>query len=450
MSAVQAPGRLRIGGGSAFFNDRLDAALELVERGRIDVLVIEALAERTLALLQAGRHGGQPGYFARLPDRLAALLPACVAHGTRLVTNAGGAAPLDAARMARDVAAGAGLRGMTVAAVLGDDVSDLVREADPVLVETGEPASRLGATLISANAYLGAAPIAQAFRAGADVIITGRVTDAALALGPLMATFGWPAGEFDALACGTLAGHLLECGGQATGGYFADPGRKEVPGLDRLGFPIAEVAADLSVTITKPPGSGGRIDRHTITEQLLYEVHDPARYLTPDVTLDLTDVGIEQTGLDEVTLRSARGHPPPDTLKVLIGIAGGIHVEAEISYAGPNAGGRARLAADILRRRLARTAVAPHPVRRDLIGVNSLWFDDGAAADPPDLRLRVAARVPDMSAAEALVTEVESLYVNGPAGGGGVRFSTRPTVRTLTAYLPAADVTPRCEYLEVT
>ena len=438
---------LRIGGGSAFFNDRLDAALELVECGRIDVLMVETLAERTLAMLQAARGGGQPGYFPRLSKRLEVLLPACHRHGTRLVSNGGGADPIAAARMARDVAAQAGLRGTTIAAVLGDDVAELVRQVDPVLVETGEPASRLPAPIVSANAYLGAAGIAEACRAGAHVVMTGRVTDSALALGPLQAHFGWTA--LDALACGVVTGHLLECGGQATGGYFADPGVKEVPGLDRLGFPIAEVSDDLVVRISKPPGTGGRIDRHVITEQLLYEVHDPARYITPDVVLDLTEVDLAQDAPDVVRLAGMRGHAAPDRLKVLIGVAGGQHVEIEISYAGPGAEGRARLAAEIVQRRLARTAMRDVTVRYDLMGLNALALPGQVAVTLPEVRLRVAARCPDVVLAELLVTEVESLYVNGPAGGGGVRFSVRPAVRTLTAYLPAADIAARVEYVEV-
>ena len=447
---MTAPGPLRIGGGSAFFNDRLDAALELVEHGHIDVLMIEAMAERTLAMLQAARGAGQPGYFPRLPDRLAVLLPACRCHGTRLVSNAGGADPMAAAEAARRVASEAGLRGVVVAAVLGDDVTAVVQASNPVLVETGEPLSRLPGPMVSANAYLGAAPIAEACRAGAHVVLTGRVTDSALALGPLQAHYGWPADALNALACGVAAGHLLECGGQATGGYFADPGVKDVPGLDRLGFPIAEVSKDLVIRISKPPGTGGRVDRHVITEQLLYEVHDPARYITPDVVLDLTGVTLTQDGPEEVRLSGMRGHAPPPTLKVLIGVGDGQHVEAEISYAGPGAEGRARLAADVVQRRLARTALRDVPVRYDLMGLNALALPGrGPGQALQEVRLRVAARCPSVALAEHLVTEVESLYVNGPAGGGGVRFSIRSAVRTLTTFLPAADVAARVEYLEV-
>ena len=434
--------RIRLGGGSAFFNDRLDAALELVEKGDIDVLMIETLAERTLALLHAGKRAGGSGYWDKLADRLQVLLPACAMHGTKLVTNGGGAAPQACAAMIARLAREHGLA-MKVAAVTGDDVTELVRASDPILLETGEPFSKLGTGIISTNAYLGADAIAAAYAAGADVIVTGRVTDSALALGPIMATLGWAADDLDAMACGVLTGHLLECGGQATGGYFAEPGLKEVPDVDRIGFPIAEVRADRSITITKPPGSGGRIDRHTIVEQILYEMHDPAAYITPDVTLDVTDLDLAQAGADQVRLSGARGHARPERLKVLIGVDSGVLAEIEISYGGINADKRARLAADIIARRAARNPMLGNQtIQYDLIGVNSVW-PDGNERPVRDVRLRVAARVPDQRAANELITEVESLYVNGPAGGGGVRFATRPTIRTYTAFVPRANVTPR-------
>ena len=436
---------IRIGGGSAFFNDRLDAALELVEKGDIDVLMIETLAERTLALLHAAKRAGGSGYWDRLADRLKVLLPACAKHGTRLVTNGGGAAPEACAAMVARLARDCGF-GMKVAAVTGDDVADIVVASDPVLLETGEPLSKLGMNVISTNAYLGADAIAAAYAAGADVIVTGRVTDSALALGPIMASLRWKADDLDAMACGVLAGHLLECGGQATGGYFAEPGLKDVPDVDRIGFPIAEVRDDRSITITKPPGSGGRVDRHTILEQILYEMHDPAAYITPDVKLDITDLDLAETA-DEVRLSGARGHARPDTLKVLLGVDSGVLAEIEISYGGINAEARARLAADIIRKRAARNPMLGNQtIQFDLVGVNSVWPVEGAH-EARDTRLRVAARVPDQRAADELVTEVESLYVNGPAGGGGVRFATRPTLRTYTAFVPRSQVTPRWRFV---
>jgi len=441
------PGAIRIGGGSAFFNDRVDAALELVERGNIDVLMLETLAERTLALLHVAKRKGGSGYWDNLAGRLEVLLPAMAKHGTKFVTNAGGAAPEACARMIARLARERGVK-MKIAAVTGDDVTDLVRATDPVLTETRESVSRLGADIICTNAYLGADAIAAAYAGGADVIVTGRVTDSALALGPAMATLGWAADDNDAMAAGVLAGHLLECGGQATGGYFAEPGLKDVPDVDRIGFPIAEIREDRSITITKPPGSGGRIDRHTITEQILYEMHDPAAYLTPDIALDVTGLDLAESGPDEVRLTGARGHKRPDTLKVLIGVDSGVLAEIEISYAGINCEARARLAADIIGKRAARDPMLGNQtIQYDLIGVNSAWPGE-TAQRVRDVRLRVAARLPDQAAADRLITEVESLYVNGPAGGGGVRFASRPTIRTYTTFVPREKVTPRWAFVE--
>ena len=439
--------RIRLGGGSAFFNDRLDAALELVETGDIDVLMIETLAERTLALLHAAKRAGGSGYWDKLADRLQVLLPACAKHGTKFVTNGGGAAPEACAAMIARLARERGLT-MKVAAVTGDDVTELVRASDPILLETGEPFSKLGTDIISTNAYLGADAIAAAYAAGADVIVTGRVTDSALALGPIMATLGWAADDLDAMACGVLTGHLLECGGQATGGYFAEPGLKDVPDLDRIGFPIAEVRGDRSITITKPPGSGGRIDRHTIVEQILYEMHDPAAYITPDVTLDVTDLDLAQDRhRSSEAQRRARA-------------CAARHAEG----AGRRRQRRAGRDRDLLWRhqcRQARAARSRHHRQARGAQPDARQPDDPVRPDRReqrvagrgerpvrDVRLRVAARVPDQRAANELITEVESLYVNGPAGGGGVRFATRPTIRTYTAFVPRADVTPRWTFVD--
>jgi hypothetical protein len=444
---TRKPGAIRIGGGSGFLNDRIDAALELVEKGNIDVLMMETLAERTLALLHVARRKGGKGYWESLEGRLDVLLPALAKNNTKFVTNAGGAAPVECAHMVARMARERGIS-VKVAAVSGDDVTDLVRASDPVLAETREPVSKLGTDIICTNAYLGADAIAAAYAAGADVIVTGRVTDSALALGPIMATLGWQADDREAMATGVLAGHLLECGGQATGGYFAEPGLKDVPDIDRIGFPIAEVGEDRSITITKPPGSGGRIDRHTVTEQILYEMHDPGAYLTPDVSLDITGVVVNETGQDEVRITAAHGKQRPDTLKVFVGVDSGVLAEIEISYAGINCDARARLAADIVKKRAARDPMLGNQtIQYDLIGVNSLWPGD-APGDPREVRLRVAARVPHQAAADRLITEVESLYVNGPAGGGGVRIASRPTIRTYTAFVPREKVTPHWQFVE--
>jgi hypothetical protein len=309
--------------------------------------------------------------------------------------------------------------------------------------------------IIAANAYLGAGPIADALSRGADIVVTGRVADPALVLGPLIHSFGWAPDDWDRLAAGILAGHLLECGSQVTGGYFADPGVKDVPGMDRIGYPIAEIEADGSFVVTKPGGTGGLVDRRTVTEQILYEIHDPAAYLTPDVVLDLTEVEIEQTGPDRVRVTGAKGHPLPATFKATICIDGGHLAEAEISYAGPNAGARAKLAIETVLLRMRRF----HPelaIRADVIGVISVFGDSAGSGlgdiawdrTPSDLRIRFAAETSDRTAAACLLDEVEALYCAGPAGGGGVRKRLMPRLRSASCLIARDIVTPRVTFLE--
>ena len=302
---------------------------------------------------------------------------------------------------------------------------------------------------MSASAYLGAGPIAEALSAGADVIITGRVADPALFLGPLVSAFGWAIDDWDRLGKGTVVGHLLECAGQVTGGYFADPGYKNVIGLARLGFPIGEVTEDGDVIITKVAGSGGAVTEATCKEQLLYEVHDPANYLQPDVVADFTKITVDEIGPDRVLVRGGTGKPKPPSLKVSIGYIDGYVGEGQISYAGPGALARARLALDIVRERLAFTGTAMSEARFDIIGVNSLHGEKLSAAEEPyEVRIRVAARAPSLADAVRIGNEVETLYTNGPAGGGGAFKSAREVIAVASVLLPRELVRPAIAYVE--
>ena len=287
-----------------------------------------------------------------------------------------------------------GLRGLKIAAVLGDDVLDACRDGDLPIMEFDGSIKQLGNRLLSANAYLGAEPMAEALRAGADVVITGRASDPALFLAPMLHAFGWALDDWNLLGQGTVAGHLLECAGQITGGYFADPGYKDVPDLARLGFPIGEVGEDGSLVITKVAGSGGAVTARTCKEQLLYEVHDPARYLQPDVIADFSQVRVEEIAGDRVRVSGGRGGPRPETLKVSVGYLDSYIGEGQISYAGPGALARGRLALDIVRERLKLTGVAATELRFDLIGVDSLHGAQlsARASEPYEVRVRVAGR----------------------------------------------------------
>ena len=318
--------------------------------------------------------------------------------------------------------------------------------------ETGATAAELGNRIVSANAYIGAQPIAEALANGADIVITGRAADPSLFVGPLVHEFGWGLDDWHRLGQATLIGHLLECAGQVTGGYFADPGYKDVPDLARLGFPIGEVSEDGSVVVTKVPGSGGRVIAATCKEQILYEIHDPARYLTPDVTADFSNVTVEEIGPDRVRIQGASGSPMPETLKVSVGAVEGFVGEGQISYAGPGARARGELALDIVRERLTLTGVRASELRFDLIGVNSLHGDrlsgNGGHHEPYEVRVRVAGRTDSLEEAVRIGNEVETLYTNGPAGGGGVTKSAREVVGILSAYIPREIVRPAVHYVE--
>jgi hypothetical protein len=442
---------IRLGAGAGYSGDRIEPALELAEHGDLDYLVFECLAERTIALAQQARRldpGG--GYDPLLEERMRAVLPACAQRGIRIVTNMGAANPVAAAHKVAAIAASLGLRGLTVAAVTGDDVLDLLRTGEHRLEETGAPLASLGDRIVSANAYLGAAPIRDALVAGAQVVVTGRVADPALFLGPLVHAFGWRLDEWPRLGQGTVVGHLLECAGQITGGYFADPGYKEVPNLARLGFPIGEVAEDGTVVITKVASAGGCVTPATVKEQLLYEIHDPRRYLQPDVVADFGDVTVEADGPDRVRVSGGTGHAPTGTLKTSVAYVDGYAGEGQISYAGPGALARARLALDIVRERFAIVGLASRETRFDLIGVDALHGAGRAqaAAEPYEVRVRVVARTDTMREAQRVGNEVETLYTNGPAGGGGVTKAAREIVAVQSVLLPRAQVRPAFQLVE--
>jgi hypothetical protein len=437
---------LAIGCAAGFGGDRTDAAGPVVDtlvaRDGPGVLVFEVLAERTLALAQLDRRADPDrGYAPLLEPMVRPVLRRCLNRGIPIVSNFGAANPRAAARRICRIAAEEGVSHVRVAVVEGDDLSDARRRE---LLRGRLAPADAGRELVSANAYLGAAAIAAALRDGAQVVVTGRVADPSLAVGPALAHFGWDETDWDALGRATIAGHLIECGAQVTGGYFADPGFKDVPDLHRVGFPIVEVEADGSFAVGNADGTGGVVDCRTVTEQLLYEVHDPAAYLTPDVVADISGAEVEQVGPDRVAVREVRGHPRPETLKVIAFFAGGWLGEGEISYAGPNAEARARLAADAVRRRVGDGL----PLRFDLIGVLSAFGDDAGRAlgglppgDARDVRLRVAAAHPDRGRVEAVLREVTALYTCGPAGGGGVRTAITPRLNSAWCLVPR-DLVP--------
>ncbi len=436
---------LAVGCGAGFSGDRVDAGAPvvrtLIARGGPAALIFENLAERTLATQQlAKRADPQAGYEPLLELELRPVLADCLKHGITIVGNFGAANPDGAAQLIQRLAKELGLPAPRIAVVRGDDLSDVKGRA---IVKQHLGAGFDDARFVCANAYQGAFEIAEAIKAGAQIVVTGRVADPSLTLGPAMAHFGWAHDNWDAMAGATMAGHLLECGAQVSGGYFADPGKKDVMGLEDVGFPIAEISADGSCVVTKASNTGGLVDERTVKEQLLYELHDPAAYITPDVVADITQARVKQLGPDRVQLSGVRGHARTATLKANVFFDGGWFGEGEISYAGPNAEARARLAMDIMQKRMGPLL----PLRFDLIGVSSVLGDDGnrmLGAAPvgqlTDIRLRVAGQHLDLPVIDRLLREMTALWTGGPAGGGGVRVAKRQRLSTQSCLIARAQV----------
>jgi hypothetical protein len=391
----------------------------------------------------------ESGYDPLLEERMRAVLPLCAAKGIKIVTNMGAANPEAAARKTADIAKSLGLSALKIAAVVGDDVLDACKDGDLKIMEFDGTIRQLGNRLLSANAYLGAEPMAQALTSGADVVITGRASDPALFLAPMIHAFGWAMDDWNLLGQGTVAGHLLECAGQITGGYFADPGYKDVPDLARLGFPIGEVGEDGSLVVTKVAGSGGAVTAQTCKEQLLYEVHDPIRYFQPDVVADFSQVTVEEIAPDRVRVSGGRGAKRTETLKVSVGYVDSYIGEGQISYAGPGALARGRLALEIVRERLQLTGVAASELRFELVGVDSLHGPEVSARanEPYEVRVRVSGRTENLREAIRIGNEVETLYTNGPAAGGGAWKSARDVVAVASVLLPRELAKPQVRFV---
>lgn len=445
-------GRMLIGAGAGYSGDRIDAPRAVVDdlraSGERAAIIFETLGERTLALAQLRRRENPAvGYEPKLEPLLRPVLKDCVESGIAIVGNFGAANPPAAGAIIARLAAETDAK-PRIAVVTGDDMLDaagldVLRDCCDGLPDANR--------LVSANVYLGAAPIVEALAQEADVVVTGRVADPSLALGPLIHAFGWRFDDWARPGRGTMAGHLLECGAQVTGGYFADPGFKDVPGLEKTGYPIASIDADGGFIIGKASG-GGLVDRHTVTEQLLYEVHDPAAYLTPDVIADITGASLTELGNDRVRVDGVTGHARPETLKVTVCYDGGWLGEGEISYSGPNAAARARLAGEVVRRR----SPSGIRIRCDLIGILSVLADDGGRAwtdiagdaQTEDVRLRVAFAGDDKATVEQGLAEVEALYCAGPAAGGGIRLALRPRIAATSCFVPRDAVQPKVRIME--
>ena len=434
--------RVRIGNGCGFWGDNLDAPVLLARDGRLDYLTLEYLAELTMSILALQKQRDpQAGFASDFLDVLERLAPLWRDQPQlKVVTNAGGMNPVACAVKARAILDKAGLQSRRIATVSGDDLLarlDALATGGQALsnLDTGEPLTAVRPRVVSANAYLGARPIAEALQQGASLVITGRVADASLTLGPAAHALGWSWTDWDRLAAASVAGHIIECGAQATGGLWCN--WHDVSDLGDVGYPIAEIEADGAFVIGKPAGSGGAVNVETVSEQLLYEVGDPAAYLTPDGIADFTSVALTQTGPEAVRITGARGRPATDTYKVSIAYRDGFMSSGTLVLLGPEAVAKARLAGGMILQRLARAGFAPERSNIEVLGAGDVVPGViGAVSEPPEVVLRVSVHDSRKAAVERFSKEFAPLVTSGPPGVTGYTTG-RPPVREVFAYWPA-------------
>ncbi|MGZ8469888.1 MAG: acyclic terpene utilization AtuA family protein [Gemmatirosa sp.] len=435
---------VRVASGQGFWGDSLDAPRQQVEGGPVDYLMLDYLAEVTMSILQKQKERDpNMGYARDFLGAIESVLPAIVDRGVRVIANAGGVNPVACAHAVLGVAAKLGAAGkVRVGVVTGDD---LLPRIDELLagghelrnMDTGEPLSVIRDRVLSANAYIGSTPIVEALARGANVVVTGRSTDTALTMAPLRHEFGWAADDWNALAAGIVAGHILECGAQCSGGNCLHDWRN-IPDLANVGYPIAEARADGSFVITKHPGTGGRVSFHSVAEQLVYEMGDPHSYITPDVVADFTSIQLEEVGPDRVRVHGIAGKPATDKLKVSIAFRSGWKAVGTLVYAWPDAMEKAQLADRVLRERLDRLGLTFDEVLTEFVGASATHgaLAGAPSADIPEVQLRVGVRGGDRASVERFTREIAPLVLNGPPSVTGFAGG-RPKVEEIVAYWPA-------------
>ena len=448
--------KIRIGCGSGGCTwERMEPTIELLEKGRLDYLIFECLAERTIAAAQKEKlQNPAKGYNPMLETRMRKVLPLAKQNGVKIVSNMGAANTQGAVDAIVALAREEGITGLKIAMVRGDDILDRIgKYYDCPLWDRKAPLRELDGSIISANVYLSSEPIREALAAGADVVITGRVADPALFVGPLKFEFGWGIDDAEKMGQALLLGHLMECAAQLTGGYYADPDYKDVPDMHRLGQPIAEIDESGDFFISKVDGSGGLVNVDICREQLLYEIGDPSHYITPDGIADFSKVTFEQKGKDLVLARHASSRGLPETWKVNVGYQDCWIGEASLNFGGSNAFSRARLAAEVVEKRLQLTGVVPDEYRVDYIGYSSLYGEGISAKFTPDpkgeIRLRVAARSRSKEVVTAVVREIECMYINGPAGSSGITSTVEQVLSVENILIPREDVVTEIVWYEV-
>jgi hypothetical protein len=450
---------VRIGSGQGFWGDWLEAPVRQVEGGPIDYLMMDYLAEVTMSIMQKQRsRDPSRGYATDFVPLMERILPTVVERGIRVTANAGGVNPRACAEAVLGVARKLGLAGkVRVGIVTGDDIlgrlDDLIARGHPLSnMDTGAPLAEVRDRVLSANAYLGAAPIVEALAAGATVVITGRVTDTGLTLGPMIHEFGWASDDWDRIAAGTVAGHIIECGAQCSGGNCLVDWER-IPGMDNPGYPIIEAHPDGTFAVAKHPGTGGRISVPSVTEQLVYEMGDPHHYITPDVVADFTTIQLRQAGKDRVAVHGIRGRPATPFLKVSIAYFYGYKAVGTLVYSWPDAHRKARAADRILRARLARLGLEFEEILTEYVGASATHGPLAGRPDPdaPEVQLRIGVRARERAPVERFSREIAPLILNGPPSVTGFAGG-RPKVEEIVAYWPAlipkTEIDARVEVLD--
>jgi hypothetical protein len=434
---------VRVAAGQGFWGDWLEAPRRQVEGGDVDYLMLDYLAEVTMSILQKQKERDpNMGYARDFVGAVESVLPAVVERGVRVIANAGGVNPPACAAAIRQVATKRGTSDkLRIGVVTGDDLlprlDDLIAQGHTLEnMETGEPLASVRDRVLSANAYIGSVAIVEALARGANIVITGRSTDTALTMAPLRHEFGWRADDWDRLAAGIIAGHIIECGAQCSGGNCLYEWQT-IPDLANVGYPIVEASADGTFVVTKHPKTGGRISVPSVTEQLVYEMGDPRCYITPDVVADFTSIRLEQADDDRVRVFGITGRPPTDKLKVSIAYKAGFKAVGTLVYAWPDAFPKAQLADRVLRERLERLGLRFDQILTEFLGVSATHGPlAGPPNDPPEVQLRVGVRGPDKAAVERFTREVAPLVLNGPPSVTGFAGG-RPKVEEIVAYWPA-------------
>ena len=448
--------KIRIASGAGYAGDRIEPAIDVMKNGNIDYIAFECLAERTIAIAQAEKlKNPDKGYNNLLEDRFNEILPICKEKNIKIITNMGAANPIAAIKKIKEIALNKNIKGLKLAAVIGDDISDkLDKYKENKILEFDKKVFDISESIVSANVYLGAEGIVEALENKADIIVTGRCSDPSLFLAPLMYEFGWNKNDKDMMAKGIMIGHLLECGAQVSGGYYSTPTRDEVEDLWNVGFPIAEVSENGDVIITKTNTTSGKVTTDTCKEQLIYEIHNPKEYMTPDGIADFTTISLKEIEKNKVFLTGATGKEKPATLKVSMGYKDCFIAEVAISYGGSLAFEKAKEAKKVIEKRLEARKISFEEIRFDFIGFNSLYENNISnkirkSNDYSEVRLRVAARTKTRDLAKKIVDEVETLYTNGPSGGGGVSKAIEEVVSICSIFVPREDINVDVVYEEV-